>query len=343
MQKFIYLVFFLFTKGLLANSEEAALQKSCSASDLIACENLTAFYVKESKWDNALAIGEVLCKKDSVKGCTFAGTAALAKGMNREGVAFLRQACDGFEPYACRSLSRLMKKNKEDKLSYIYQKRACYYGHSESCGKLNKPKDLYSKKGEEFLKDLIKDCETTTAESCKSKLANLEMCFSPLEKMDCMLMAGDLSIIFRAKLIQENAKLALLNIMAQEKLIKETAKFARYTYDLDMLLNNQKAQNTYHYVFGFQRACTTKFEKRKTAMSTSLVLYKNSYKALSNRTKKNIAAFFYKEKAADCYEPTIGFEAFAAANLDPLNPARLDVWKINRDGNILQLQDGLPK
>ena len=53
--------------------EEQLLQKKCSGGDLVSCENLTAYYVKKSQWDNAITLGDALCKKELMKGCTFAG------------------------------------------------------------------------------------------------------------------------------------------------------------------------------------------------------------------------------------------------------------------------------
>lgn len=339
----IYPFLLLLSFFAFAQSEEQSLMKACSSSDLSACENLTAFYIRSSKWESALGLGEALCNKEIVKGCTFAGTAALAKNMNREGISFLTRGCDGFEPYACRSLSRLMKKNNEREMSFMYMKRACYYGLRESCHNLAAPIKLYSAAAQEFLKSVDHSCEETSSESCKERLSVLGACQSPLSKLDCFLITGELSILFRAKLIQEGAKLVLLSVLAAQKLQKENPKINRYSYDLKLLFKDQKQQASYHYAFGFMKACTTKFERNRKAESTSLTLYKDAYKELPARTKKNMAALFFKDSSKDCYEPTIGFEAFAAANLDPMNPSRLDVWKINRDGNILQLQDGLPK
>ncbi len=150
-------------------------------------------------------------------------------------------------------------------------------------------------------------------------------------------MPGELSILFRARLIQGSAKLTLMTILAKEKSLREKE---RYSYDLRKVLANRPMKTK--YVYGFLKNCTKKFERAKDAESTSLALFKNSYVEMPTRTKKNIAAFFYQGAPNDCYDPKIGFEAFAIANLDPLNPARLDVWKINRDGDILNLQNGLP-
>lgn len=40
------------------------------------------------------------------------------------------------------------------------------------------------------------------------------------------------------------------------------------------------------------------------------------------------------------HEHTI--EAFAVGNLDAVNPSKLDIWKINHDGNLIQISEGLP-
>lgn len=340
-----HLFLFLFlsiTTAYGASSEELVLQKNCSKNDVIACENLSAYYLKVENWDNAFLIGDALCTKDVIKGCTFAGTALLAKGKTKEGFYYLTKSCDGFEPYACRSLSRLMKDGKEELASYMYSRRACYYGLSESCKNLKKPKETYSKKGLEFLKEVSVDCDDSNSSSCKSRLETLSNCQKLLSEKDCLLIPGELSIYFRAKLIQKSATLALMNIVKSQNALKETSPAKRYSYDLKLVLKNQKPLQSYYYVFGFSKACTKKFEKTKNAESTSLAIYKNSYSLLSSRVIKNISAFFYKGKQDDCYDPKFGYEAFAVANLDPLNSARLDIWKTNRDGNMIHLQDGLP-
>lgn len=342
MKQLFLLLLFSMTTSFAATKEELVLQRDCSKNEVTACENLSTYYLKVENWDNAFAIGDALCNKDVMKGCTFAGTALLAKGKTREGFSYLTKSCDGFEPYACRSLARLMKQGKEDLASYMYSKRACYYGLSESCKNLKKPKETYSKKGLAFLKEVSLDCEDSNSSSCKSRLDTLQNCQKLLSEKDCLLIPGELSIYFRAKLIQKSATLALLNIVRSQNSLKNTSVQKKYSYDLKLVLQNQKPLPYYHYVFGFSKACTKKFEKTKKAESTSLAIYKNSYSLLSSRAIKNISAFFYKGKADDCYDPKFGHEAFAVASLDPLNSARLDIWKTNRDGNIIQILDGLP-
>lgn len=336
-----HLILFLFISltAFASNDSELSLQKNCSKNDLASCETLSAYYLKVEKWDNAFLIGDALCNKDVTKGCTFAGTALLAKGKTKEGFRYLSKSCDGFEPYACRSLARLMKQGREELASYMYSKRACYYGLTESCKNLKKPKETYSKKGLEFLKEVSVDCDDSASSSCKSRLDILQNCQKHLSEKDCLLIPGELSILFRAKLLQKSATLALMNIVKSENVLKE--KLKRYSYDLKLVLQDQKPLRSYYYVFGFSKACTKRFEGKK-AESTSLAIYKDSYSLLSSRVIKNISAFFYKGKPADCYDPKFGHEAFAVASLDPLNSARLDIWKTNRDGNIIHLQNGLP-
>ncbi len=318
---------------------ELVLQKNCANNDLAACENLSAYYLKVENWDNAFLIGDALCNKDVTKGCTFAGTALLAKGKTKEGLHFLSKSCDGFEPYACRSLARFMKQGKDELASYMYSKRACYYGLDESCKNLKKPKETYTKKGLDYLKEVTIDCDDSSTSACQSRLEILQSCPKHLSEKDCLLIPGELSILFRAKLLQKSATLSLMNIVKSQNLIKEKAK--KYSYDLKLVLKDQKALRSYFYVFGFSQACTKKFEGKR-AESTSLAIYKDSYTLLSTRVIKNISSFFQKGKQDDCYDPKIGHEAFAVANLDPLNSARLDIWKTNRDGDIIHFQNGLP-
>jgi hypothetical protein len=338
---FVYIVLTLFIalKSIAASSEESELTKKCLTKDLDSCLDLTALLMKKSRWVEAYSIGEALCKKDVLKGCTYAGTSAIVKGSAKIGFDLLSKACDGFEPYACQSLADIAKKSKEDKMRYMYQKRACYNGLSESCKGLNKPANLYSSQGLDFYKRILVDCENTNDTSCKTQLENLSKCPGPLSKEDCFLMPGDLSIVFRAKLIQDVGKLTLLKVLAAQKRIKESKK--RYTYDLSSLVQDEKEFASSKYVFGFQVACTKKYENQK-AQSTSIGVHPEAYKNFSEQTKRTIIAFYKKEKADDCYDPGLGFEAFAAGKLDPLNPTKLDIWKINRDGDIVQIQNGMP-
>lgn len=335
-----YLILLLITFSAFAANEEAILQQECSKGNLPMCETLTAFYVKMEKWDNAYTLGEALCTREQMKGCTFAGTALLAKGRAKDGVTFLQKACDGFEPYACRSLARLMKQNKEEIASYMFTKRSCHYGLEQSCKNLKAPKETYSEKGKEFLKKTMESCDDTKSSLCKDAIASLAKCSEVYTTKDCQLLPGELSIFFRAKLLQESAKLVLMNLMADEAALKQKPQQTRFSYDLKTVMQN-KDKYVFKYVFGFSKACTKKFEKGN-AESTSLAIFKDAYSDMSDRTKKNIAAFFYKGKAEDCYDPKFSFEAFAVSNLDPQNTASLDIWKINNDGNLVQVQNGLP-
>lgn len=336
MKSFV-LLFLTYASFSFSSDDEVLLIQKCKQSDFIACEKLTAFYVKTSKWENAVSIGEALCKKEVMKGCTYSGTAKLALGKAKEGLELLIKSCDGFEPYACRSLSRIMKKNREDLSAYMFGRRACHYGLEESCKNLKTPKETYSSKGKEYLKKVFEDCDDTGASLCKEKLSTLSNCTQFLTEKDCSLIPGELSIFFRAKLIQKSAKAALLNVVPLQNDFK--LKHKRFSYDLKNLLKDKKVKST--YVFGFSKACTKKFES-KSAASTSLAMYDEFYQEMSSRTKKNISSFFFQGRVVDCYDPKFGYEAFALANLDPQNPARLDVWKMNQDGNLIHQQNGLP-
>jgi hypothetical protein len=337
---FFHLIFALtLSLKTFAASSENDLAKACVEKDLTSCLELTAKFMKVSRWGEAFALGDALCKKDVLMGCTYAGTAAIAKGSAKVGFELLSKACDGFEPFACRSLADIAKKNREDKMRYMYQKRACYYGLSESCKELNKPTGFYSLKGQDILKSILVDCENTNSSSCKAQLENLAKCPDPLTKEDCFFIPGDLSIVFRAKLIQDVAKLILIKVFAAQKIYKENTK--RFSYDLSALMQDKKDLTASKYVFGFQIACTKKYENKK-AQSTSLGVNPQGYQDFAANTKRSIMTFFKKEKDADCYDPRLSFDAFAVGKLDPLNPTELDIWKINRDGNIIHVQNGLP-
>jgi hypothetical protein len=317
--------------------DEVSLLKACSKHDLPACETLGAYYIKIENWEKANIVGVALCDKDRSIGCTYAGISLLAKGKASEGTNFLTKACDKFEPFACRSLGRLMKKNGEGNLSHLYFRRACHYGLKDVCSDLKKGKTIFSKEGLDFISKIQEDCADTQLSSCSDKLSSLSSCSKPLSKEDCQLIPGHLSIFFRAKLMQSEAKFSLLSVVASQKALKNDTKINTYSYDLSSVLKNYKPLANYHYVFGFMKACAP---KEKT---TSLELFPESHQSLDSRVSSNIRSFFLKGKTADCYNLTGGFEAFAVANLDPLNKNRLDVWKIDQDSNLIQVTDGLPR
>ena len=317
-------------------SEEASLMKACSRQDLPSCETLGAYYIKKENWEKASIVGKALCEKDLPLGCTYAGVALLAKGKTRDGNIFLTKACDKFEPFACRSLGRLMKKAGEADLSHLYFRRACHYGLTEICSELKKGKTIFSKAGLDFIKKIQEDCSDTQASICTDKLANLASCSKPLTAEDFVLLPGHLSIYFRAKLMQAEAKFSLLALVASQKGLRNDPKVKSYSYDLSQVLKDYKPLNNYHYVFGFMKACSGKDKY------SSLELFPKSYKNLTSRVSVNIRNYFSKGKSGDCYNLTGGFEAFAVANLDPLNQSRLDVWKIDQNGNLIQVVDGLP-
>lgn len=336
-----FLLFILISLQVLAQSE-AELMQSCRKANLIDCEKLGALYIANSQWEKAYMMGELLCGKDIPMGCTYAGTSLLAQKKVKEGTNFLNKACDRFEPYACRSMARLMKNSDEKLLSYMYFKRACQYGLKEACPKLSKPRTTYSKAGVDFLKKLPVSCADTSLSICQEHLALLNACKEPLTKEDCILLPGELSIYFRGKLQQTEASLSLTSLLAAQKAIKTAPNSAGYSYDLKLVLKNFKPLNSYNYVFGFMKACRKRFGQ-SSWVTTSLELFPDSYKHLSSRVRANILDYFAKGKQTDCYDPKAGFEAFAVANLDAFNPRHLDVWKTNQDGNILNVMDGLPR
>jgi len=316
--------------------EEATLMKACSKHELLSCESLGAYYIKKENWEKSIILGEALCGRDMTLGCTYAGMAWLAKGKGREGNNFLTKACDKFEPFACRSLGRLMKTAGAEDLSHMYFKRACHYGLNEICSDLKKGKIIFTSFALDFLKKIKDDCSDTKLSSCSDRIKNLDSCSPPLTKHDCLLLPGFLSIYFRAKLMQSEAKFSLLSVVAAQKTLKNDPEIKRYSYDLEVVLKGYKPLNNYHYVFGFLKSCAGKVK------SMSLELFPESYLNLSKSIATNIRTYYSQGQKSECYDLSGGFGAYAVANLDPLNPSRLDVWKINQDGNLIQVKDGLP-
>ena len=329
-------IILLFLVKIAFSQEEMALIKSCNNTNLPACETLGSYYIKKMDWAKGVIVGEALCAKDLAIGCTFAGTSLLGLGKGKEGNSYLTKACDKFEPYACRSLGRLMKKVGDSDLSHLYFRRACHYGLKEICSDLKRDKKILSSTGLDFLSKVKEDCADSQSSACSDRLSVLNTCTKPLSKEDCQLLPGYLSILFRAKLMQAEAKFSLTLLVAGEKALKIDPKIKAYSYDLALVLKDYKPQNYYHYVFGFMNSCSGQ------ARSTSLSLFKDSYKNINSKSLLSIRHYFNTGKKSDCYDPAIGFEAFALASLDPLNPTRLDIWKMNYDGNLIQLMDGLP-
>ncbi|MES2526388.1 MAG: hypothetical protein V4598_04850 [Bdellovibrionota bacterium] len=307
--------------------QEKVLMDACQKREPNGCEQLGAYYLARENWDNSLLIGETLCKRDSVIGCTYAGTALLSKKKVKEGLTYLNQSCDKFEPFACRSLGRFLKKENGN-LSHLYFRRACHYGLTEVCRDLSKKKVLFTKMGEGFLKRLKEDCGDSTTSLCQDRLKEVTSCPGPLTKEDCLLMPGYLSIWFRAKMMQIQAKLALTTLLAEQKKLKA------FSNNLEEVLKDFKQDH--HYIVGFKKVCA--LGKKHTTED----LFPELYKEMSETFLKTASKFFSEGKKDDCYQNGLGFEAFAVGNLDPLSPSKLDVWKINHDGNLIQITDGLP-
>jgi hypothetical protein len=309
--------------------EEKALMDSCQKREANGCEKLGAYYLARGNWENSFVIGEALCKRDSIIGCTYAGTAALAQKKGKEGLAFLNKACDKFEPFACRSLGRIVKKENGN-LSHLYFRRACHYGLEEVCRDLSKKKQLFTKMGEGFLKKLKEDCVDSTTSLCQDRLKEVSSCPGPLTKEDCLLMPGYLSIYFRAKMMQIQAKLALSTMLAEQK------KQKKFSNNLEEVLKDFRPSEHHRYVMGFKKFCA---EGKK---ATTAELFPETYRDLNEKFLRAAAKFFNQGKRDDCYKGGLGFEAFAVGNLDPTRPEKLDIWKINHDGNLIQISEGLP-
>ncbi len=326
--KIIFLILFpLFAFAI--NPEEHVLMDSCQKREPNGCEKLGAYYLARENWENAQLIGEALCKRESLIGCTYAGTALLAQKKAKEGLVYLNKSCDKFEPFACRSLGRFVKK-EDGLLSHLYFRRACHYGLDEVCRDLSKKKELFTKMGEGFLKKLKEDCSDSTTTLCQDRLKEVESCPGPLSKQDCLLMPGYLSIWFRAKMMQIQAKLALTTLMAEQKKLKT------FSNNLEEVLKNFKQGEHHRYVVGFKKFCAE--GKKHTTVDIFPLVYQDMNEKFLNAASK----FFSEGKKDDCYQSGLGFEAFAVGNLDPVNPMKLDIWKINQDGNLIQISEGLP-
>lgn len=326
--KFFLLIFFPLI-ALAIRPEEQVLLDACQKREPHGCEKLGAYYLSRENWENSLVIGEAICKRESMIGCTYAGTALLAMKKPKEGLTYLNKACDKFEPFACRSLGRVLKK-EDANLSHLYFRRACHYGLEEVCRDLSKKRQLFTKMGDSFLKRLKDDCSDTGTTLCQDRLKEVESCPGPLTKEDCLLIPGYLSIWFRAKMMQIQAKLALTTMLAEEKKLKA------YSNNLEEVLKGFKYEEHHRYVIGFKKYCAV------GKKATTVDLYPSTYKDLNKKFLAEADKFFAQGKKDDCYKSGLGFEAFAVGNLDPVDPKKLDVWKINQDGNLIQISEGLP-
>ncbi len=329
MKLILALVLWIPTYVFAISPEEKSLMDSCQRREKNGCEKLGAYYLSRENWENSFVIGEALCKRESIIGCTYAGTAALAQKKGKEGLAYLNKGCDKFEPFACRSLGRIMK-NENGNLSHLYFRRACHYGLDEVCRDLSKKRELFSKMGDGFLKKLKDDCSDTTTSLCQDRLKEVASCPGPLTKEDCLLMPGYLSIYFRAKMMQIQAKLALTTILAEQK------KQKVFSNNLEEVLKDLKQEEHHRYIVGFKKYCA---EGKK---STTADIFPEAYKDMNKKFLGSAAKFFKEGKKDDCYKSGQGFEAFAVGNLNPVQPDKLDIWKINHDGNLIQISEGLP-
>jgi hypothetical protein len=309
--------------------EEQALMNSCQKREPNGCEKLGAYYLARENWENSFVIGEALCKRGVFIGCTYAGTALVAQKKGKEGLSYLNKSCDNFEPFACRSLGRFMKKESGN-LSHLYFRRACHYGLSDVCRDLSKKKVLFTKMGEGFLRRLKEDCADTTTSLCRDRLKEISACPGPLAKEDCELIPGYLSIWFRARVMQIQAKLALTTLLAEQKKLKA------FSNNLEKVLKDFKPIDHHRYILGFKKNCA---EGKK---ATTADLFPETYKDMNEIFLKAAGDFFSQGKKDDCYQGGQGFEAFAVGNLDPITPSKLDIWKINHDGNLIQISEGLP-
>ncbi|HXH73318.1 MAG TPA: hypothetical protein VNJ08_00015 [Bacteriovoracaceae bacterium] len=329
--KFLFSLLLLFIQ-FKATASEQELLVSCGKQELAACEKLGAHYISKSDWKNAFMIGEALCGRDMGTGCMFAGTSLLAQGKIAEAQGFLSQGCDKFEPLSCRSLARLMSKAGEKAQANMYFKRACHFGLKDICEDLKNSETWISPSALGLITQMKIDCTDTRSKACLTHLGTINSCVLPLIKLDCQLLAGYLSIYFRAKLIQAEAKAVLTTLYGYQKAMKEKGS---YSYDLNVILKGTKPQDRYQYVVGFMKACG----KNNTNMRD---IYPRAFKHIGPKTTTNILAYFSRGKKDECYDEKAGYEAYAVGSLDPLNLSRLDVWKIDQDQRVEHVLDGLP-
>lgn len=333
----LFFALLLVTTSALA--QEYFLLQDCGKKDLDSCEKLGTLYLGQEKWDKAYLVGEALCTQDRAMGCMLAGTSLLAQKKIKEATPFLQRGCDGFEPYSCRSLGRLMEKADENITANMYFKRACFYGLKEVCEDVRDTRIFFSSAAIDLIKKMKVDCLDTKTEACVNNLEAMKVCALPLNKQDCELLAHYSSLFFRAKFIQAEAKLVLMNIATAQKLLKE--KTGSYSYDLKKILKDQKLQPNYHYVFGFKKSCVTKYVKGG-ARATSRSLHPELYKWMGPKVTTNVLKVFEKGASDECYDQKSGYEAYAVTNLDPTKLDHVDVWKIDQDMKVENLVDGLP-
>lgn len=338
----MYILFVLFWPVFSVAQSESALRLDCATGDEKACEKLAAHYLDKEQWGKAQEVSEALCKKEVPLGCTILGSSLLAQKKYKEANTYFNRACDKFEPYACRSLGRFYQKVEEEGPANLYFKRACHYGLKEVCKEVKESKQWYSPPALILIENFRKDCRDTQAESCKTILARVDVCEAPLTKQDCLMVAGYISIHLRAKLLQAEALSRLFALHAAEAAYYVSSKPNKYTYDLTPLMKGVKRLDRLNYVFGFMRSCTKKNEKKKRAKNHSQEIWPASYKHHNARYMANVMAYLNTGMADECYPASAGFQAFAVAALDPLNPTRLDVWMIDQDKHIENVQDGLP-
>jgi hypothetical protein len=321
--------------------DELSLMQACGKQELGACEKLGAYYLAQSKWEKAFIVGEALCSKDYPLGCTFAGSAALAQGKSQQGQSYLNQACDKFEPYSCRSLGRLLQA-QQPALGQMYFKRACYYGLKEICQEVKTADLTFSLEARELLEKTQLACKDGETAECGSLMKSIQSCEAPLTKQDCLLLPGQLTIHFRAKLLQGEARLSLMNLQQAQQVLKDDPKLKTYSYDLSQVLKNTQPLEKYQYLVGFMKSCSKKYMRRARFKHHAQEIFPRSYQHLGMRTIANMLTYYNKAAASDCYDPKVGYEAYAVGNLDPLDPTRLDVWKIDQDGRLEHVINGLP-
>jgi hypothetical protein len=337
-----YLFFLILMLAGPALASEAQLLQDCAKLELVACERLGAYYLSRSEWESAHQVGEALCGKEIDMGCTIAGSALLAQGKIKEAQVYLNNACDKFEPYSCRSLARLMKKAENGPLANLYFKRACLYGLKEICTEIPDTRKDLTGYALALLDKINLDCVDTESVTCTSNITRIRECAPPLTARDCQLLPGHLSIYFRAKLAQAEAKLSLMTLHEALKKQREESKGGPYSFDLSRLLKDHKQQEKKNYAIGFLKVCARKSGRSRRMHTHSLEMNPEAFRHYGSRIAANIQAYFEKSRSTACADPKHAYEAFAVGSLDPLNPTRLDVWKIDQEMRLEHVLEGHP-
>lgn len=130
----------------------------------------------------------------------------------------------------------------------------------------------------------------------------------------------------------DEPKIALTEIARAERQFKKD--FGRYTVNARELGYQPPENSQPHYVLGFATVCTV-----KAGVEQSKAQWQVDDPTFVREKKSEIDAYFRNARlAADCKDPSEGFEAFAVGVARKGAP--LDVWVINERRELRNVQDG---